>query len=544
MQNFGNNHSDGHQSEGEDQADNHILDEASEDVSHKGNSGSGHSVGQLSLNVVQVVALATGRSHDGGIGDGGAVVAADGTGHTSGNQDGTDGLIAGLEANTDFGESSNDDGDQDTESTPGSTGSEGHDTGDDEDDGGQHGHHTTGEAFNQSSDVFLQTQGVGHRLQGPGEGQDQDGGDHGLEAFGNQIHHLTEGQDLTNHVPNNGDDHAEEGTISQTQRGVGVGEGFGEGNITREETAGVDQTDDTHNNQNNNGEDQVDNLTLGAGLFVFSVSIGTVGSGVDVALLNGVLFMGSHGTKFHLHDGHDNHHEQGQQSVVVIGDSADKEIQTINAINKTGNSGSPGGDGSDDTDGSGGGVDQISQLSAGNIVLVGQGTHNSTDGQAVEIVVDKDQATQSNNRQLSGDTGLDVLNAPLTESGRTAGGVDQLNHNAQQHVEDQNTNVVGVRQVSDDTVVKDMGNGAHKVEVGKHSGANGNTQEQRGINFLGDQGQTDSDDGGQSSPQGVVSEAFAHFSGKTADAQQSGDAQSQKQDFHEFVAFHDKTLLF
>ena len=89
-----------------------------------------------------------------------------------------------------------------------------------------------------------------------------------------------------------------------------------------------------------------------------------------------------------------------------------------------------------------------------------------------------------------------------------------------------------------------MGDSAHKVEVGIHGSTDGDTQEQRRINFLGDQGEADSDNGGQSSPQGVVSEAFAHFSGKAADAHQSGNAQSQKQDFHEIFAFHDKTLLF
>ena len=254
--------------------------------------------------------------------------------------------------------------------------------------------------------------------------------------------------------------------------------------------------------------------------------------------------MSSHGAVFHLHDGHGDHHENGQQSVVVIGNSADKQAQTVNAIHEAGNSGSPGRNGSDDTDGSGGSVDQISQLGTGNVVLIGQGTHNGTDGQAVEVVVDEDQAAQSDDAQLSGNAGLDVGNAPLTESGRTAGGIDQLNDEAQQHVEDQNADIPAVGQVHDDTIVKDMGNSAHKIEVGKHSSTNSDTQEQGRINFLGDQGKTDGDDGGQGSPNGVVSEAFAYFSGKATNAQQHGNAQPQKQDFHDLVAFHDKTLLF
>ena len=59
MQNFGNNQSDGHQSEGEDQADHDILDEASEDVSHKGHHGAGDGVG-VTVGVVRGIAVGNG----------------------------------------------------------------------------------------------------------------------------------------------------------------------------------------------------------------------------------------------------------------------------------------------------------------------------------------------------------------------------------------------------------------------------------------------------------------------------------------------------
>ena len=159
-------------------------------------------------------------------------------------------------------------------------------------------------------------------------------------------------------------------------------------------------------------------------------------------------------------------------------------------------------------------------------MLVSQRTHDGTDGQAVEIVVDEDQAAQSDNGQLSDHTALDAGDGPLTESSGAAGGVHQLDHGAQNDQEDQNTDVEAVRQVGDDTIIKDMGDRTHEIEVGIHSGANSNTQEQRGINFLGDQGQTDGDYRRQRSPQGVVSEAFALFGGEAGHTQQHDDAQA------------------
>ena len=152
-------------------------------------------------------------------------------------------------------------------------------------------------------------------------------------------------------------------------------------------------------------------------------------------------------------------------------------------------------------------------------MLVSQRTHDGTDGQAVEIVVDEDQATQSDHGQLSDHTALDVGGGPFTESSGAAGSVHQLDHNAQDDQEDQNTDVVAVGQVGDDAVVKHMGDGAHEVEIGVHRGTDQDTKKQRGIHFLGDQGQTDGDHRRQRSPQGVVSEAFALFGGEAGHTQ-------------------------
>ena len=54
-----------------------VLREARDDETDEADGRDGDRVGQLRGDVVQVVALRTGGRHDGGVGDGGAVVAAD-----------------------------------------------------------------------------------------------------------------------------------------------------------------------------------------------------------------------------------------------------------------------------------------------------------------------------------------------------------------------------------------------------------------------------------------------------------------------------------
>ena len=81
--------------------------------------------------MVQMEAVCTGGSHDGGVGDGGQVVAAHAAGAGSGQTDGQQGgLIIPVEHGADQG-------DHDADGAPGGAGGEANEAGHDEDDGGQ-----------------------------------------------------------------------------------------------------------------------------------------------------------------------------------------------------------------------------------------------------------------------------------------------------------------------------------------------------------------------------------------------------------------------
>ena len=116
---------------------------------------------------------------------GGQVVAAHATGAGSGQADGQQGgLIIPVEHGADQG-------DHDADGTPGGTGGEANEAGHDEDDGGQElgqgagvGHDAANEVADHQAIVTAQA------AQGPGEAEDQDGGDHLDEAVGDGLHGL------------------------------------------------------------------------------------------------------------------------------------------------------------------------------------------------------------------------------------------------------------------------------------------------------------------------------------------------------------------
>ena len=74
-------------------------------------------------------------------------------------------------------------------------------------------------------------------------------------------------------------------------------------------------------------------------------------------------------------------------------------------------------------------VDQISQLCAGDLELVRYRTHNTADSEAVEIVVDKDQNTQADRRQLRANAVLDLRLRPAAKRRRRTGFVHQRDNN-------------------------------------------------------------------------------------------------------------------
>ena len=137
-------------------------------------------------------------------------------------------------------------------------------------------------------------------------------------------------------------------------------------------------------------------------------------------------------------------------------------------------------------------------------MLVGDGTHHGTHGEAVEVVIDEDEHTQQNGSQLRAHTALDVLGGPAAEGGGAARLVHQAHHGAQDDQEDQDAHVVAVRQHGSDAVLKDVKDGALEGEVGVKQAAHQDTDKQGGVDLLGDQSQGNGDDRGQQGKSGSV----------------------------------------
>ena len=191
---------------------------------------------------------------------------------------------------------------------------------------------------------------------------------------------------------------------------------------------------------------------------------------------------------------------QGQQGIEVIGNCLDEQLKARVrfALNATGNGSGPRGDGSNHANGRGGRVNDVGKLGAGDLVGIGDGTHDRAYGQTVEIVIHKNQDTQQEGSDQRTCLGLDVGLCPTAEGLRATGAVDQSDDNAQHDQKYKNAGTVG--NGGDQTVIDDGVYRTAEVVPCMQKCADQNAHEQRGINLLGDQCQGNGDDRSKQRP--------------------------------------------
>ena len=132
-----------HHGDGDGQHNDPVLDEACQNVGHGGHTGHGQRVRQLGGHMVHMVTLSTGRGHDGGVGNGRAVIAADST-----RQAGRHGNDHDLALARKY---SGHDGQQNAERAPGCTGGKCQTQCDQED----HSRQENGQGFSSAADGQL-----------------------------------------------------------------------------------------------------------------------------------------------------------------------------------------------------------------------------------------------------------------------------------------------------------------------------------------------------------------------------------------------------
>ena len=229
---------------------------------------------------------------------------------------------------------------QDTKGSPGGSGGKSQEASNQENNSRKQSNHTLRAALNQISHELRGAQAVCHGLQGPGEGQNHDGRNHGLEALGNAVHALLEAQDLTAHIQQNRDDQGESTSNGQTDGRVAVGEGGHEVRAVKE-AAGVNHADDTADDQGKNRNQQILYGTISHVIQAFCVAVRSVRRSKQVALLC-VVLMDLHGTEINVQNCYRNHHNDSQNRVEIIGNRADKESQSVLTLYETGYSRRPG----------------------------------------------------------------------------------------------------------------------------------------------------------------------------------------------------------
>ena len=340
------------------------------------------------------------------------------------------------------------DGNEDGEGAPGSAGGKGQEHCHHEDDDRQHVLQCGSGIAQQVRHIILCTQQAGHAGQGPGEGEDQHGADHGLEALGDAGSEVLEGHHIAHAVEDEGEQQGNAAAQHKARRSVAVRKGGDEVHALKE-AAGVDHAEDAGRDQHQHRGDQVDDVALRLGAVIHVVAVGTVGGGEQIAVFR-VALIELHGAEVGTGEDEEQDHHQREQGVVVVGDGAQEHGKAVDtgAFRYAGGNGSrPAGYRGDDAHRRSGGVDQVGQLCAGDLLPVRDRAHDGAHGQAVEVVVHEDHHTQQQGGKLRTGPGVDVGGGPAAKGGRAAGLVHQGHKDAQHDKEHQNAHVAAVRKL-------------------------------------------------------------------------------------------------
>ncbi len=443
--------------------------------------------------MVYVFALSACGGHDGGIGNGGAVVTAYGAGEAGGHAD--DGQLAAC------GEYIKHDGDEDAEGTPGGAGGECDEACYNEDDCGQEV--VQGACVCQCClDEGIGTQQTGDVLETGSHGQNEYGGHHCEEALGDALHCVGElDEPAADHV-DDGDDECCQTAHGQTDGRIGIGKGVYEAVVSCGggiiEAAYVDEGEYGEHDEGQNGNDQIQYAAAAAVycLGLFGDYIAAEGEQIAVCCVQLMLL---HGAEIELHESDQDDEGQGQQGIEIVGDGPAEQCEgrdlCAGGIGNTagiiGNRSCPGRNGGDHADGCGGRVDDIGKLCAADLVCIGNGTHYGTYGEAVEIVIDEDKDAQQEGAEDSTGLALDVSLGPAAECGGTTGLVDKSDHDAENNEEYEDARSTG--NGGDEAFLYYGIHGSDDIELVIEQCAGQNTYKQRTVNFLGDQCQHDGD---------------------------------------------------
>ena len=404
-----------------------------------------------------------------------------------------------------------DDRDQDAEGAPGGTRRKRDAAADQEQDGREQ--RAVVAAAHDGFHEIIAAERVGHAGERPCKGEDQDGRDHRLKAFRNAVGELLEREHLAAEEEGEAEQQRNEGAEHKADGSIGICERIHEVRFAVEEAASIDHAADAGNDEDDHGEHQVYDLALVMVLFIVirRLAIGTRSRGKQVAAEFRVVLMELHGAEVEVHQRKGDHHGDGQQRIEVVRNGLKEHQEAVDAraVRHGGRDRRrPGADRRDDAHRGCRCIDNIRELRAGYLVLIGHGQHHGADREAVEIVIDEDQAAERDRRKLCARAGLDLMRRPLAEGSGAARLVHQAYHNAQDDEEDQDAYVPSVAQLfrhhfenAGDRMLQAV---TARRDVLQHA-AHHDADEQRSVNLFCDQSKADCDDRRQQGPEGSIS---------------------------------------
>ena len=476
--------------------------QARNNVGYRSDNRNESCIRKLSINVVNVVALCTCGSKDSRIGDGGNVVTEYRTAECSGNSHNCQRATAAEDSNRDRNENA--------ERTPRRTCGERDKSCKYEEDCGKE---EFGEravckvVFNKCLSIEIAALSAHNAGDGPSESEDKDSGNHCLEAFREAAHNFLEGNNASYHIVNGNDKKRDRGTDSKGHTCVTVGESFDNVSglkfavdkacIPVVEEACVDHTADAANNEHENGDEEVANLSVGiCGNTGGSLFVARISACVEVARSFCDLCVAFHFTEIKLEEAESKYHNECEKRVYVEGDSADEYHKTV-AFELARNSCSPAGDGSDDANGSSRSINDVSKLRAGNLEFVRNGTHNGTNRQAVEVVIHEDKAAKTCCCGESTAFVFDLISCPIAVRFRAAGSLHKNYQNAEDYEENDDRNVTADLFAHN---LIECEKCFKRIAASVHHCTDKDTEEERNVNLLRYQCEHDGDDSGQKRP--------------------------------------------
>lgn len=209
----------------------------------------------------------------------------------------------------------------------------------------------------------------------------------------------------------------------------------------------------------------------------------------------------AHRAKFHAQQGDRSHEDECEKGIEIVRNALDKQRDAVCfSRHKAAHRRCPGRDRREDADRRCCGVDEIGELGARDLKLVGDGTHHSADGETVEIIVDKNDHAKADRRQLRRDAVFDPRLRPAAKRCRAARAVHQRDDDAEDHEKDQDADVVGVGKHGHDAFAVDVVDRSLQGKAGIQQPAADNAGEERAIDLLGHECQRDRHKGWQQRP--------------------------------------------